>query len=369
MVLTIFPRIHLCPCWLAATTVIVTLLTFVELMPSCEAWVRVTARMAKPCPYQRQQFPYQRWPMGHFRASEQENQPYQSKIENKKIDTSWILSSAEGVMTGSNITTTVTPADPASFLVPAQSVSLLDVAASITQESCPLLGVKSLGVDYGLVRTGLAVTVGYEPIPLVILQGIPDGATTWNATDVCAGVMEYAVSQQVQRIIVGLPLHKNGTIAGQTNVTLKFGAELTAMALRTLGPRVPVLFFDERYTSKEAEARAHSRNPGQGSLYGTLDAEAACIILENYYQDGGLGAHVLELPVDVRDECLRQFQLRQQEQERLRRQIQEERESRVQRRKDAMARALEEERIRSQSDEPTDSRGRKAKKKKKKQSK
>jgi hypothetical protein len=39
---------------------------------------------------------------------------------------------------------------------------LIGAAASLTQDSCRLLGVKSVGVDYGLSRTGIAVTVGFE---------------------------------------------------------------------------------------------------------------------------------------------------------------------------------------------------------------
>jgi hypothetical protein len=40
--------------------------------------------------------------------------------------------------------------------------ALIDAAASLTQDSCRLLGMKSVGVDYGLSRTGIAVTVGFE---------------------------------------------------------------------------------------------------------------------------------------------------------------------------------------------------------------
>jgi len=267
-------------------------------------------------------------------------------------------------------------------------LSLLDVASSITQESCTLLGIKSLGVDYGLVRTGLAVTVGYQPVPLAILEqptnttSTSNGSTTSkNATvleqtscrnnaiqQVCSSVVAYAQTQQVDRIIVGLPLHKNGTVAEQTNLTLAFGSQLVRTALATLGPRVSVHFFDERYTSKEAAARAHSRNP-HTQLYGTLDADAACIILENYYEDDGVGAHTLELPEDVRRSCLEQFERRQRREEQQRRAVQEEREAKVRRRKEAMAaaRALEEEERAANQDAAGAGRtGNKAKRKKKK---
>jgi hypothetical protein len=43
-----------------------------------------------------------------------------------------------------------------------QPGELIRAAASLTQDSCRLLGVKSVGVDYGLSRTGIAATVGFE---------------------------------------------------------------------------------------------------------------------------------------------------------------------------------------------------------------
>lgn len=220
-----------------------------------------------------------------------------------------------------------------------KEVSLIDVAASITKDSFRLLGIKSLGVDYGLVRTGLAVTVGFEPKPIAILSDL-------NNTQVCGKVVEYARLEQVQRIIVGLPLHKNGTFAEQTNLTLTFGFELMEHALRSLGPDVPVYFFDERYTSKEAAARARTRNPrslssSSADLYGTLDADAACIILENYYQDNGMGAHHYKLPKELHHICLQDYQERALQRQIQMQNLQSDRELRLRTRKEAIAIALD----------------------------
>lgn len=223
----------------------------------------------------------------------------------------------------------------------------MNVGAAIAQESCPLLGVKSLGVDYGLVRTGLAVTVGYDPTPLAILSD-------WNTTDaLCVEICSRAATQQaVQRIIVGLPLHKNGTVAEQTRITLAFATQLAAAVLSQFGPHVPVLLFDERYTSKEAAARAHSRHPPrqrQAALYGTLDAVAACIILENYYEDNGVGAHPVPLSESVQRACLEQYAERTLQQEKKRLAGLEKNDAKMRRRKEAMARGkLEEEGARLQ---------------------
>jgi len=195
-----------------------------------------------------------------------------------------------------------------------------------------LVGVKSIGVDYGLVRTGVATTVGYDPQPLAILSDL-------NNTQVCDKVLQYAKSEQASKIILGLPLHKNGTVAEQTNLTLVLAQELAQAALATLGPMVPVEMWDERYTSKEAAARAHAQDPNR-FLYGSLDADAACIILEHYYHDHGLGRITVPvIPESLRRECLHQFETRQSLEEERRSNAMQEREERMQRRKDAIARS------------------------------
>lgn len=210
------------------------------------------------------------------------------------------------------------------------SQTVLQAAASITRNNCPLLGVKSVGVDYGLVRTGVAVTVGYNPKPLEIL-------TDLNNTEACDRVVEICRAEQARQVIVGLPLHKNGTEAEQTNLTRIFASELAHKVLYEFGPDCPVYMWDERYTSKEAAARAHSKNPGR-FLYGTIDAEAACIILENFYEDSGEGAE----RVEVTDAALRKYEeIREQqrkEEEALTQAAIEDRASRLQWRKEAMER-------------------------------
>jgi putative Holliday junction resolvase len=210
------------------------------------------------------------------------------------------------------------------------SSEVLQAAASITRDSCPLLGVKSVGVDYGLVRTGVAATVGYNPTPLEIISDL-------NNTGVCERVVEICRAEQARQVIVGLPLHKNGTEAEQTTLTRIFAGELAHKVLYELGPECPVFMWDERYTSKEAAARAHSKNPGS-FLYGTIDAEAACIILENFYDDSGEGAE----RVPVSDEALRKYeQIREQQikrEEEMAQAAVELRSSRLQWRKEAMER-------------------------------
>ena len=232
--------------------------------------------------------------------------------------------------------------------------SFLDAMASSTDSSYKLLGTRTIGVDFGLVRTGIATSVGYKPKPLAIL-------TDLNNTQVCHQVIKYALAEQASQIIVGLPLHKNGTVAEQTNITLVFAEELTSCVLCALGPTVRVILWDERYTSKEAAARAHAASPDR-ELYGTLDAEAACIILEHYFNENGQGALSVELDESKRQESLQMYAKKQAEEQLRISQIAYERDARLQRRSEMINRQKAEE---TKPFDGPDSRRKKKKKKRK----
>ena len=168
-----------------------------------------------------------------------------------------------------------------------------------------------------------------------------------NNTELCQYIIKLAEIENADQIIVGLPFHKNGTEAEQTIITRDFATHLNCAVYAHFGPdKMPVFMFDERYTSKEAAARIRSENP-RANLYKELDADAACIILEYYYLDNGVGAHRVELPEDetVSDAIQQAWLLRKQEQERKRKEMTEQRMISSQDRKKAMmekARLLEE---------------------------
>jgi RNase H-fold protein (predicted Holliday junction resolvase) len=175
------------------------------------------------------------------------------------------------------------PQKSAALSSSSSSSSLVDraiedaAASSFTQGSCQMLGLKSLGVDYGIVRTGIAVTVGYNPKPLETIVVKPelqerkieddnkedkskidnnrDVTFLGNKKYVSEQVVNVAQREQADQIIVGLPLHSNGTEAEQSFITRLFAAELVLHVLKGLGPNVHVYLWDERYTSKEAAAR------------------------------------------------------------------------------------------------------------------
>lgn len=171
-----------------------------------------------------------------------------------------------------------------------------------------LTGTKSLGVDFGLRRTGVAVTIGYAPTPLRIITGYHyyhvenntvvtednnderENITSTlqsNNTILSKEVLSIASSEKVDQIIVGLPLYKNGTLSEQCYKVMDFCSVLSCLSYAQFGPDFPIYLFDERYSSKEAEARIRSNDKSgkinSFTLSGTLDADSACIILEHFY--------------------------------------------------------------------------------------
>jgi putative transcription antitermination factor YqgF len=210
---------------------------------------------------------------------------------------------------------------------------ILEAAAAVTQLTNSHLGIRSLGVDYGLARTGLALSVGYNPEPLDIIE----------ERDPIALIRDYLIpiaeAHRIEQWVVGLPRHANGTDAEQTYITRNFTRTLAQYSMGRFGPKVPVLLWDERYTSKEAAARAHAKDPNR-PLYGTLDAEAACIILETYYNENGIGVEVMTLNEEEQVPFVLEYKRRLQEKVLRQQAIIEDRERRMQFQKvDAIERA------------------------------
>ncbi len=167
--------------------------------------------------------------------------------------------------------------------------------------------------------------------------------------------MNYVLSERATHIVLGLPLHKNGTASEQSSITRLFGLELLKEVRKRCGPNVHVNLWDERYTSKEAAARiaaeAMARNrriPSASDLSGELDADAACIILEHYYKDMGLDAEQMVFEDELMErECEEIYKTNVEMEERLRVERMEERERNVNARREMMERdrALEEENV------------------------
>jgi putative Holliday junction resolvase len=121
--------------------------------------------------------------------------------------------------------------------------------------------VKVLALDYGAARTGVAVSdpTGTLARPLRVVQRAASEAGLKELAEVVR-------AEEVDRVVVGLPLTLRGERGGQAEETERFAAALEQIL------DIPVERFDERFTTTLA-------GPG-----GDEDARAAAHLLTGYLE-------------------------------------------------------------------------------------
>ena len=130
-----------------------------------------------------------------------------------------------------------------------------------------------LCIDYGLKRTGIAVT---DP-----LQIIATGLTTVNSNDLIHFLKKYFQQEQVELIVIGEPKNLDDSDTHATHLVRNI-----IVRLRKEFPNTPLKTVDERFTSKMAKQamidmgmkKKDRRNKG------TIDEIAATIMLQEYMQ-------------------------------------------------------------------------------------
>jgi len=80
----------------------------------------------------------------------------------------------------------------------------------------------------------------------------------------------------VQVVVIGQPLHMDGTPSAQTDRVARFSEELRKVL------DVPFVFWDERLTSFEAEQHLEQMGMNWRQRREHVDKVAAMIILQNY---------------------------------------------------------------------------------------
>ena len=131
------------------------------------------------------------------------------------------------------------------------------------------VGTRTLGVDFGLRRTGLALSSGFAPLPLRVVPCEGDSAD--GRADTAREVARAAAGEGAAQIVLGMPLNSTGGEGEQATVTREFARVLAAAAAP-----LPVFLWDERFSTFEARGRAATATHG-------VDAVAAAVILEEFF--------------------------------------------------------------------------------------
>ncbi len=133
------------------------------------------------------------------------------------------------------------------------------------------------GVDYGRRRIGLAVS---DPLRITV-RGLETVRYDGDAASAAQAVAASLRAEEVQEVVVGLPLHADGRESEMSAEARRF-ADLLAEALDR-----PLHLSDEGLTTWEAEERIKARGIPlrEAKQSGALDQEAACALLRAWLRE------------------------------------------------------------------------------------
>jgi putative Holliday junction resolvase len=140
-----------------------------------------------------------------------------------------------------------------------------------------------LGVDYGDVRIGLALS---DELALLAHPA----ATLANDGSTLATIRDLAIRKKVMGIVLGVPRNMNGTFGPSADKAKKFGEEL-----RKHLPEQRLILWDERLTTAEAQRVLHGAGKNTKSSRPVIDQVAAQILLQSYLDSLQLAAPKGEL--------------------------------------------------------------------------
>lgn len=132
-----------------------------------------------------------------------------------------------------------------------------------------------LGLDYGTKRVGAALsdpgrTIAF-PVEVYALRGAKHDASHYR---------ELVEENDVERIVIGLPLHTSGREGQSAALARTFGDWLGGVTGR------PVIYYDERYSTVEAEQRLIDAGLKRDKRKALRDQLAAQIMLQGYLDAG-----------------------------------------------------------------------------------
>jgi len=142
------------------------------------------------------------------------------------------------------------------------------------------------GIDFGTIRVGIAVADDSVGI------ATPFATYTRCGQDADGKYFCQLVKQEaIEKFVVGLPVHLDGRESEKSKQAREFGAWLMQCT------SVATEFFDERYTTFEAEEALQAANLTKKQRNARRDQLAAQIMLTAYLESG-LRGQSTPLPLD-----------------------------------------------------------------------
>ena len=134
-------------------------------------------------------------------------------------------------------------------------------------------------IDYGTVRLGIAISDARRTLASPL-----ENYNRRNPTADAEHLRRLATEERVTLFVVGLPVHLDGRESQKSREARAFGQWLSEAA------GVAVEFFDERFTTNEAEKMLGAAEFTKKQRKARLDKLAAQILLTAYLESGGATA-------------------------------------------------------------------------------
>jgi putative Holliday junction resolvase len=128
-----------------------------------------------------------------------------------------------------------------------------------------------LALDLGKKRIGLALSDELG----ITAQGLQTMEREGRRDDIEI-LRRLTVESGVTLILIGDPIHMSGAASRQSEYTREFARELEYKT------GLPVKFWDERWTSREAERALRGSGIAHGERKQTIDRLSAVILLQSY---------------------------------------------------------------------------------------
>lgn len=129
---------------------------------------------------------------------------------------------------------------------------------------------KILGVDFGDVRTGLALS----DITGFLASGA--GTVKGGFEKTAQRVAEVAKENNVSKIVLGHPINMNGTLGERSEKIKAFARTLEELS------GIEVVLYDERLSTANAHQILNITNTRGEKRKSIIDEMSACLILQSY---------------------------------------------------------------------------------------
>ena len=129
--------------------------------------------------------------------------------------------------------------------------------------------MRTLGIDYGQKRIGLAITdeLTFMAHPLKVIS------SSNGISEIKKILKEY---ENIQKIVVGLPVNLKGKVAFKAKQVMEWVKKLKEEV------EIPVVTWDERFSTKEAEDFLIELDTSRKKRKKVIDKLAARAILQDF---------------------------------------------------------------------------------------